>query len=624
MKTFNDLTATSQLENGAILPANNAANTVTNKITFQDLKSQILGSTVSEVSLTGTTLSIYHANSALPTTFTTQDTWEAMVGASDGEAGSAGYVPAPPASGYNTKYLRADGTWVTPPNEDTHYTSTTVVADTGAAMTNAAATNGNVYLNHVENGAVAASHKIQGTGATTVVSDASGHITIDSSDTHYASNTVTAATAAGTSNAEAINGNVYLNHVENGAITSSHKIVGSGATEVTADSSGNITVNSTNTWDAMTGATSSAAGTAGYVPAPASSGYDVNFLGADGTWKDPLAGLGSAATADVVDTYDPTSTDAISGVGVAAALATLPEPMVFKGSLGTGGTIATLPAASASGSSKNTGFTYKVIENGIYQTIEAKVGDTFISTGSTWILIPSGDEPSGTVTSVGITQGTGISVSGGPVTTSGSITVSHGDTSDLASTANTGRTYIQNLTVDDFGHVTAVTTATESVTDTWNALVGATENADGTAGYAPAPPSTGYNTKYLRADGTWAVPPDTNTTYTPAALGFGYGTCSTANGTAAKVVNITDFVLGVGGIVSVLFTYAVDAAATLNVNNTGAKPIYYNAAAITAGLIKAGVIATMIYDGTNFNVVAFNIADVDEFDGGDEGQGVAT
>lgn len=43
-------------------------------------------------------------------------------------------------------------------------------------------------------------------------------------------------------------------------------------------------------------------------------------------------------------------------------------------------------------------------------------------------------------------------------------------------------------------------------TDTWNALVGATASADGTAGYAPTPPSTGYDTKFLRADGTWAVP----------------------------------------------------------------------------------------------------------------------
>ena len=31
-----------------------------------------------------------------------------------------------------------------------------------------------------------------------------------------------------------------------------------------------------------------------------------------------------------------------------------------------------------------------------------EVGDTFVSDGSQWVLIPSGDEPSGTVTNVGI------------------------------------------------------------------------------------------------------------------------------------------------------------------------------------------------------------------------------
>ena len=101
------------------------------------------------------------------------------------------------------------------------------------------------------------------------------------------------------------------------------------------------------------------------------------------------------------------------------AIEALPEPMIFKGSLGTGGTITTLPAASAS----NEGFTYKVITAGTYASQTAKVGDTFISTGTEWVLIPSGDEPSGTVTSVGMTVPTGLSVSGSPITSSGTLAV---------------------------------------------------------------------------------------------------------------------------------------------------------------------------------------------------------
>ena len=101
------------------------------------------------------------------------------------------------------------------------------------------------------------------------------------------------------------------------------------------------------------------------------------------------------------------------------AIEALPEPMIFKGSLGTGGTITTLPAASAS----NEGFTYKVITAGTYASQAAKIGDMFISTGTEWVLIPSGDEPSGTVTSVGMTVPTGLSVSGSPITTSGTLAV---------------------------------------------------------------------------------------------------------------------------------------------------------------------------------------------------------
>lgn len=56
-------------------------------------------------------------------------------------------------------------------------------------------------------------------------------------------------------------------------------------------------------------------------------------------------------------------------------------------------------------------------------------------------------------------------------------------------------------------------------TNTWIALKGATTSAAGTAGYAPAPPAGAAN-RYLRSDGTWAVPPDTNTTYTLSSFGI--------------------------------------------------------------------------------------------------------
>jgi hypothetical protein len=46
------------------------------------------------------------------------------------------------------------------------------------------------------------------------------------------------------------------------------------------------------------------------------------------------------------------------------------------------------------------------------------------------------------------------------------LTISHSDTSTQASVNNSGRTYIQDITLDDFGHITAIASATETVTDT--------------------------------------------------------------------------------------------------------------------------------------------------------------
>lgn len=65
-------------------------------------------------------------------------------------------------------------------------------------------------------------------------------------DTHYSSKNVVGATNATSNTATALtNGNVYINSVENGVVTSSHKISGSGATTVTADTAGNIVISST-------------------------------------------------------------------------------------------------------------------------------------------------------------------------------------------------------------------------------------------------------------------------------------------------------------------------------------------------------------------------------------------
>lgn len=91
---------------------------------------------------------------------------------------------------------------------------------------------------------------------------------------------------------------------------------------------------------------------------------------------------------------------------------------------------------------------------------------------------------------------------------------------------------------------------------------------------------------------------------TPADLGFGYGTCSTAEGTTEKACSVVDYVLTTGGFVTIKFANAVDAGATLNINGEGAKAAYYRGAAITAGIIEAGDTATFVYDGANYHLLA--------------------
>lgn len=98
---------------------------------------------------------------------------------------------------------------------------------------------------------------------------------------------------------------------------------------------------------------------------------------------------------------------------------------------------------------------------------------------------------------------------------------------------------------------------------------------------------------------------DNNTTYTPQRLGFGYGTCTTAAATVAKVASISSYTLVAGGIVAIKFDNDVPAGATLNISSKGAKAIYYKGAAITAGVIKAGDTVTMIYS-TYYHVLSID------------------
>lgn len=128
------------------------------------------------------------------------------------------------------------------------------------------------------------------------------------------------------------------------------------------------------------------------------------------------------------------------------AVSALPTPMQFKGTVGTSGTVewSALPSASSS----NEGFTYKVITAHATDPV-CEEGDTIVSNGSAWIVIPSGDEPSGTVTNIA----TGAGLTGGPITSTGTIAHSNSVTAVTTEAFST-------FTYDTEGHITGSTPIT--------------------------------------------------------------------------------------------------------------------------------------------------------------------
>ena len=72
----------------------------------------------------------------------------------------------------------------------------------------------------------------------------------------------------------------------------------------------------------------------------------------------------------------------------------------------------------------------------------------------------------------------------------------------------------------------------------------------------------------------------------------------------AKTVECTGFYLAYGAEITVKFTMTNTAAnPTLNVGGTGAKPIYYRGAAITAGYLAANRTYIFRYNGTQWELV---------------------
>lgn len=118
-------------------------------------------------------------------------------------------------------------------------------------------------------------------------------------DTHYTAKNIVTNSAGAIETAAASNGDVHINLVENGTWRSGINISGSGATLVTSDAYGNIKITSDNTtYVAMKGATSSNDGASGLVPKPLKTQQEY-FLRGDGAWTNRITEFGDIGSVSV-------------------------------------------------------------------------------------------------------------------------------------------------------------------------------------------------------------------------------------------------------------------------------------------------------------------------------------
>lgn len=225
--------------------------------------------------------------------WTDTNTWTAFKGATASAAGTAGYIPAP-SSGQTSLYFRSDGTWATPPNT-TYGVATTsangLMSSTDKSKLDGIATNANNY------------------SLPSATSSVRGGVKIGSNIT-ISSDTI--------------------------SITKANVTSALGYTPPTTNT----------TYSAMTGATASAAGTTGLVPAPA-AGKQTSFLRGDGTWviptnTDTKVTQGAAITANsnlaVLLAYN-TSATAITNTVNRASLTYNPSTKVMDYLILDGGSI---------------------------------------------------------------------------------------------------------------------------------------------------------------------------------------------------------------------------------------------------------------------------------------------
>lgn len=288
----------------------------------------------------------------------------------------------------------------------------------------------------------------------------------------------------------------------------------------------------------------------------------------------------------------PTAAAVVAAIDNKIAVA---DAMIYKGTLGTDGTVTKVPA-----NGYKVGWTYKVITAGTYAGIKCEVGDMLIAinngpvSGTTvvnadWTVVQANIDgavtgpASATAGHIAVFDGaTGKVIKDGTYTIATSVPsnavftdtkVTSADNhykpangTTLIGTAGSpvtaGGKVITGITADSSGHITDIITGTIPAAPTLSGLGGvgtinasgtapltlsaskssttvtisgsvaemtaATSKTAGAAGIVPAP-DAGKQAAFLRGDGTWAVPANTNTTYTFASGTAGNFTVTPGN-----------------------------------------------------------------------------------------------
>jgi len=184
----------------------------------------------------------------------------------------------------------------------------------------------------------------------------------------------------------------------------------------------------------------------------------------------------------------------------------------------------------------NTTYTTDVIDSGSDAIIrlsgsDLSEDDITLVAGSNIVLTPVGDNITieSTDTDTTYTAGDGLELN--------STEFSHADTSSQNSTNNSGRTYIQNIELDDFGHITGVTTGSETVVDSNDYVNDASFNAS--TGDITLTTLSG-NTVVENLDGRYLTEfTDTNTTYATSVVNSGSNVIIRLSGSDATTDDIT-------------------------------------------------------------------------------------